>query len=454
MPAKTLSARAIAKNHIRAALDTGVRGDLRDLLKKALLAAQGQRVTELSDMEYRKLADGGKLADLNRPGLIMRKGVRSGARWIYRFKEPGTSKQVELQFGRYPDLGLGDAREIWRDLRDQRADGKMPQLASGGDNVAPMLTMGGLVSKFLTEYAQKVKRPSSTREDTRMLNRHIIPHYADMPVDQFDTATVAAILSPLHKTAPREAEKVRAVLSTMFNVACGRTRKISTLAGSWLPPDMPNPVVGAQLPSRKPKSHNPSAQELKTYVRGLGDLGSHGDVLRLQLETFARISEVAALPWSEIDLDTGVWSLPAERAKNNRHHKVMLAARTLDWLQARASTSNSHWVFPAAKDNDRPISVGVVQHALAGNRAALGVPEGFTSHSIRHAGLTWVAEHGGGRDIRDRLSNHAPPRDGADHIYVAAQLDAPARDWTRRWVNHLTGLTSDNVVAFGGGLGG
>ena len=88
MPAKTLSARAIAKNHIRAALDTGVRGDLRDLLKKALLAAQGQRVTELSDMEYRKLAAAGKLADLNRPGLIMRKGVRSGTRWSDRFKEP------------------------------------------------------------------------------------------------------------------------------------------------------------------------------------------------------------------------------------------------------------------------------------------------------------------------------------------------------------------------------
>jgi|GEM_PF-3486553 len=449
MSKKALSARASAESHIRAALETGVRGDLRDLLKKALMAAAGQRVTELTDMDYRKLADGAKLADPNRPGLVMRKGARSGARWIYRFKEPGTSRQVELQFGRYPELGLGNAREAWRILRDQRACGKMPQLANAVDAAAPVRTVGWLVSKFLSEYAAKVKRPSSTREDTRMLNRHVIPHYADTPVNQFDTAAVAAILAPLHKTAPREAEKVRAVLSTMFNVACGRTRKISTLGGSWLPPDMRNPVIGAQLPLRKPRSHNPSAQELKAYVRGLDGIGNYGDVLRLQLETFARISEVSGLPWAEIDLECGVWSLPADRAKNGRSHRVMLAASTLEWLNERAAFSQSSWVFPAAKDPGLPVSVSVVQHALAGNRAAMGLAEGFTSHAVRHAGMTWVAEQGGGRDIRDRLSNHAPPRGGADHIYVAAQLDKPAREWTQMWVDHLTGLVSENVVSLG-----
>ena len=126
----------------------------------------------------------------------------------------------------------------------------------------------------------------------------------------------------------------------------------------------------------------------------------------------------------------------------------MLAACTLGWLKARASTSNSPWVFPAAKDSNKPVGAGVVQHVLADNREALGVSKGFTSHSIRHAGLTWVAEQGGGLDIRNRLSAHHDSS-SVDAHYQRSNLHKVAVEWWQQWGQHITALGSDDVVSIG-----
>jgi integrase len=183
-------------------------------------------------------------------------------------------------------------------------------------------------------------------------------------------------------------------------------------------------------------------------VRHLDELGVYGDILRTQLETCSRISEITGMQWTEVDLDEAVWVLPAGRSKNKRGHKVMLAERTVDRLRKRTATSTSGFIFPARTDPARPIRTDVVVRKLAENRATLGVYDGFTSHSIRHGCLTWLAENGCPRDVRDRISNHAPASSGGvDHIYNSAELNRPAREWLGRWVDHLTMLQAENVIA-------
>ena len=96
----------------------------------------------------------------------------------------------------------------------------------------------------------------------------------------------------------------------------------------------------------------------------------------------------------------------------------------------------------------QPIRTDGVVRKLADNRDALGVSKGFTSHSIRHGCLTWLAENGCPRDVRDRISNHAPAASGGvDHIYVAAERNLPAREWLGRWVDYLSALEAENVVS-------
>ncbi|NOE33869.1 tyrosine-type recombinase/integrase [Ruegeria sp. HKCCD7318] len=445
MPEKNLSARQRASTHIQAALDTGVRGELREALRKAAALAAGERVTDVSDLEYRQLAIGGKLVDKDRPGLLMRHGKRTGKVWIYRFEHPETKKQIELQFGRYPTTGTADAREIWRDLRSQRLEGEVPMVDNS--NSPSTLTMGDLIKRYIAEYARVTKAASSSKEDERLLGKFIVPYYEDLPATEFDHEAAKAVLSNIvNSGALREAEKVRSVLSTLFNVASGRTRKISTLDGTWLPPDHPNPVSAVTLPKRNPSQHTPRTQELRNYVRGLDQLKQHGEILRVQLETFARIGEVTSMAWEEIDLDAGTWTLPARRSKNGKAHVVMLARQTVDRLRARQLAATSDLVFPSVQDANRPTDKHLVIRTLARKREAIGVSADFTSHATRRAALTWVAENGGGRDIRDRLSNHTPPSDGADHIYVSAEHNEAARRFTQAWVDHLIALEAENVT--------
>ncbi len=444
MPEKSLSARELASNHIQAALDTGVRGELREALRKAAALAAGERVTDVSDLEYRQLAIGGKLVDKDRPGLVMRHGKRTGKVWIYRYEHPDTKKQVELQFGRYPKMSTADARETWRELRSQRLEGNVPTPATSASPSA--LTMGNLIKRYISDYARVTKAESSSREDERLLGKFIVPYYDELPAMEFDHEVAKAVLSTIvNAGALREAEKVRSVLSTMFNVASGRTRKISTLDGTWLPPDHPNPVGAVTLPKRKPRQHTPGSREIRNYVRGLDQLGQHGEILRIQLETFARIGEVTSMEWDEIDLDAGTWTLPAARSKNGKAHVVMLARQTVERLRDREGETASHLVFPSVQDANRPTDKHLVIRTLARKRQVIGISEEFTSHATRRAALTWVAENGGGRDIRDRLSNHTPPADGSDHIYVSAEHNEAARRFTQAWVDHLTGLEADNV---------
>nr|WP_302477789.1 tyrosine-type recombinase/integrase [Ruegeria arenilitoris] len=399
-------------------------------------------------MEYRQLTIGGKLVDKDRPGLLMRHGKRTGKVWIYRFEHPDTKKQIEFQFGRYPAMSTADARETWRGLRAQRLEGNVPTVATSKSPSA--LTMGDLIKRYIADYARVTKAASSSKEDERLLGKFVLPYYEDLPAVEFDHEVAKAVLSNIvNAGALREAEKVRSVLSTMFNVASGRTRKISTLDGTRLPPDHPNPVGAVTLPKRNPRQHTPGTRELRNYVRGLDQLGQHGEILRIQLETFARIGEVSSMEWDEVDFDTGTWTLPAVRSKNGKAHVVMLARQTVERLRGRAETGVPHLVFPSAQDSNRATDKHLVIRTLARKRQVIGISEEFTSHATRRAALTWVAENGGGRDIRDRLSNHTPPSDGADHIYVSAEHNEAARRFTQAWVDYLNGLEADNVTPIG-----
>lgn len=443
MTNQTISPRDVAYHHIVEALNAGVRGDLRDVLKEAeRLAAPTPTSRAMTQLHYDRLQPGQKLLDPDRSGLLMRHGKRSGKVWVFRYSHPTTGKQVEYQFGSYPDMSLSEARDRWSDLRTLRSHGKDPASIMQ-PKATRSLTVTDLVETYLNDYARKVKRSHAT--DERLLRVHLVPTYGQTQAIDFGHREAADLLHRVHKTAPREAEKLRACISTMFNFASGRTRKV-LVTKPILPPTHDNPVSSVLLPQRQAKNHKPTAKELASYSKALAEQSvPHADVLHLQLLTMTRIAEAAQASWSEFDLDNGRWTIPAERAKNGREHTVLLSPQAQAILTRIHSTTQSSYVFPMTTDNARPMDVQGAQKSLAKNRATLGVSDAFTSHAVRHAGLTWAAEQGCPRDVRDRLTNHVSGG-GVDAIYNAASLNTPAKEWWAKWAGYLDTLTQPNVV--------
>ncbi|SNT36732.1 tyrosine-type recombinase/integrase [Tropicimonas sediminicola] len=434
----------IAFRLIAAALESGVKGQLRELLLEAeRLAKFGAAQQSPSEEDYSSLVLGDSLSDPQRPGLLMRHNTNLGKVWIFSFQHPNTQKNEEIELGRFPDVPLTLARSLWDRLKDLAGERQDIEVSSR-DRVDPKspISINELCSIYIEKYARKVKR--SWREDERMLQRHLIPDYGYIQATAFTHVEATELLERIHSSGThREAEKVRSVVQTMFNVASGRTRKISMLGGTWLPPDTENPVKNVFLPIHKPKNHKPSEAELRNYMRGLGALHC-GPVLMVQAYTMSRISEVTKMTWQELDLSTGRWVLPGQRAKNGNEHVVLLPNQAVEILVKQMDTQQrtgiiSNFVFSSPRDTARPRSPVSVQQQIATHRLGLGVSPKFTSHSLRHAGLTWAAENGCPREVRDRLTNHVSGG-GIDSVYNAATHSSAAREWWQKWADYLQHL--------------
>jgi integrase len=442
---KSSSPREQALAHLKSALASGVRGNLRDAILHAIDVAEDNGRGDLTDVHYRNLSAGKTLPDPRRPGFLLRAN-KSRSIWLYRYDHPETHKQEFLELGDYPEMALADARACWQEARDRRLKGEDPAAPVGTDSPLPFVRE--LVEQYLTDYAKKVKR--SWAEDEDHFDREFLPQYGNLRVDELTAEQITSRLFEIkERGSPRTAEKLRAYLSAMFRVAMGKSRKIDYPNGPWLPSTFRNPMDGVPLLAlRQARSVALKVSELRAFLRNLSRVREDvGQILRLQLETCSRIGEVLGLRWTEIDWTEGVWTLPAGRSKNKIEHRVMLSRQSVALLEARRGWETlSEFVFPAPRNRKRQIKRDTMMGTFTAAREVLGVPAGATTHSLRHTCITQLASMGCPRDVRDRIANHKPPQSDMDARYNRYSLDAEAREWLQRWADRLDVLADGNVV--------
>ncbi|HEB96733.1 MAG TPA: site-specific integrase [Sedimenticola thiotaurini] len=440
-PSSRRKPRDEATKLLEQALATGVRGELRSAIQAALHIATAPKARQLTDLEYEALKPGQQLVDPHRPGFLAR-ATRQGVRLMYRCNHPATGKRMEVFIGYLGDITLADARQAWEAMRAARLRGEEPRPpADDAPTESTTPTMGQLMDFYMEHYAEKVKR--SWRTDARLLDKHIRPRWKDTPASEFTTSCVVGLLNSLAST-PREAEKLRAVLLTLFNVCAGRTRKVAI--EPVLPPDFINPVTAAQVLQHRPREVVPlTLKQVRGYAHGLLDpaVGMRQDIaaaLLLQLLTSSRIGEVTAMAWTEVDLEEGTWLLPAERSKNGRSHLVLLSPQALSILQhrRRQTAQEDCFVFPAQRDRRRPIRADLAAQHLKQHREALGLPADFTSHQVRHAFASWAAEHGHPVEIVDRCQAHVVAT-GINRVYNRSKHNKAAAALWQAWADALLG---------------
>ena len=435
-----LKPREQTKVLLETALATGIRGALRDAVKTALDIATAPVKRDLTDLQYEALAPGQKLLDPNRPGFLAR-ATRRGVRFIYRYAHPETGRQTEFGLGYLGDITLADARQLWQELRAQRMAGKVPSVVEDTAS-RDIPSLAKLCQLYLDEYASQVKR--SWRDDERLLKRHVIPAYGDWPADAFTTDEARRLFRSLDGT-PRERDKVRACLSTLFNVAVGRTKKL-TVDETWLPSNFVNPITNAATAKHNADVNFPALAEARAYYQALVGADcpikqDYADVLLLQLLTSSRIREVTDMEWAEVDRDAGRWVLPAARSKNGREHVVLLSKPALELLKRRHEwkAPRDTFVFPSALNpQTQPLRADLVSSALAKNRETLGVGPRFTSHNVRHLFSTWAGERQTPVDLVNRCTAHVVAA-GINKHYNAAKLDVPAKALWAEWASWLDG---------------
>jgi integrase len=173
------------------------------------------------------------------------------------------------------------------------------------------------------------------------------------------------------------------------------------------------------------------------------------DLFRVLLLTGQRRSEVSELVWPELDLDGGMWVIPAARVKNGRPHRLPLVGEALTILRRRhaLAPAEATLVFPGSRG--RPIAVQKLVERL---RARSGIAD-FRCHDMRRACASGMASVAVDDTIISRVLGHTQPGVTQKH-YVQYKYDnekkAALLKWDRQLSQIITGEAPQKVVSISG----
>jgi len=356
----------------------------------------------------------------------------SGAKsWVQRVTVRG--RRQELGLGGYPVVTLQMAREAA--LTNRR------EIRSGGNPKANRQRARGVPT--FAEAARKVyelRRPGwrsakHAEQWIGTLRGFVFPRFGDQGVDEISTEDVIAVLSPIWHTKPTTAKLVRQRIGVVLTWAVAQ----------GLRPDNPADAVKAVL-ARQPNRSTPQRSlpynEVENAIAAVQ--GSNvAPVLMLAFEflvlTAARAGEVRVATWNEIDLGAATWTVPANRMKAGREHRVPLSPRALDVLAEARGLRGKHGdlVFPSR--GGRPLTERGFVQALS----RLGIDA--TAHGFRASFRVWAQERTSiPREVCEAALAHTI-RNKAEAAYARSDLFKKRRELMERWARYLNPEPADVV---------
>ena len=370
--------------------------------------------------------------DVTLPGFSLRVAAGGAKRWIVTYHRGGRVRRVT--FGRYPLLSLADARAKAKHLLGAVMQGHDPAAEKQAARNAPSFSQ--LVHEYLERHAKPKKR--SWKKDDYMLRKYVPEAWYQMKVAEITRRDIRAHLEALADHVPAQANRTLALLRTVFNFAVSR----DMIAAS--------PCARIERPAQdRARDRVLTADEIRRVWAALADESAQTTALfKLYFLTAQRGGELRTMAWADLDLASGWWTVPAERAKNKLAHRVPLsspAMRVLQELGARR-VGGSPWVFPSESGTGYREDV---QRAVASIRECSGV-EDFRAHDIRRTVATFLtSELGVSRLVVSKLLNHVET--GVTKVYDRASYDREKQAALNAWAAHLesivTGTAKANVVS-------
>lgn len=264
-----------------------------------------------------------------------------------------------------------------------------------------------------------------------MLARVVFPKIGALPVREVTPAHVLDVLSAAAKknglTVAAEAQRT---VTAVFELA------ISTLRADT----DPTYSVRKAIPANKTQHKRPlRTQEIGELLRDLDGYERNfqtASAFRLMWLTLCRPSEVTGARWEELDLDTAVWRIPAERMKKRKEHFVPLPRQAVEVLRAmQALTGHREHVFPNRDDRTKPMTDATMRQALKN----LGWSGKYSPHATRTTGSTRLNEMGFAADWIERQLAHAEPNavrrtyNHADHMADRVKMMQQWADMLDAW---------------------
>jgi integrase len=377
----------------------------------------------LTAVRVRNTTKPGRYADGN--GLYLLVDQNGAKRWLLRTVVQGRRRDMGL--GSVSLISLTEAREKAQEYRRAARQGGDPiEARRQAQAVAP--TFEEAARRVHEAHAAGWKNPKHAAQWINTLQQYVFPHIGGKQVDKVTTADVLRALSPIWLTKPETARRVRQRVAAVLDWA---------KAAGFRTGDNPVEGVGKGLPRQNDKAQHHAALAYADVPAFVGRLreAEAGETVRAAFEflilTAARTGEVIAAQWSEFDLAAKLWTVPAERMKAGREHRVPLSDRVVELIAVlRAQGVQSAYVFPGAKI-DRPIS------NMAFLMLLRRMGETVTAHGFRSAFRDWSAERTNfSREVCEMALAHTV-KDKVEAAYRRGDLLEKRRQLMAAWADHV-----------------
>lgn len=305
----------------------------------------------------------------------------------YRFH----GKQKTLYIGAYPTISLAEARTRREQAKHQITEGADPAEEVRRDKIRQQFAAGntfGTIALELIEKAAAEGKAEATLAKKRWFLTLLEPDLERRAIGEINATDIIAPLKRIEIQGNYEtARRTRAFASQVFRYA------IATARGTN------DPTFGLRGALISPKAEHRAAitdqTEFGKLLRAIWSYSGQPQTvaaLKLIALLYARPGELRQASWGEFDLVSGVWTIPAERAKTRKEHKKPLTEASLNILsELKQLTGHEAFVFPAIGARARPLSENTMNQALR----RMGFDQSqHTSHGFRATASTMLNESG------------------------------------------------------------
>ncbi|TVP12311.1 integrase domain-containing protein [Shewanella sp. KCT] len=334
-------------------------------------------------------------------GLQLRVKPSGSKLWNYNYYHPLTKKRTNISLGSYPATSLKRAREAATEQRGLVERGIDPKTYREEQRLAELKVSEYTLRKVAEEWLNVKKHNITENHATKIwgsLERHVFPSIGNYPLAQIKAPLVIAIFRPIEakgnlETVKRLSQRLNEVFN--FAVNCGYTDS--------------NPLSGIKAAFKKPKKESMASikpEELNELMRTLAQASIKRTtrcLIEWQLHTMTRPSEAAMTEWAEIDFKNQVWTIPANKMKKRREHKIPLTPQMLAILKVMEPIShNRRYVFPSDREPSKHCHTQTANMALK----RMGFKDRLVSHGLRALASTTLNNQNFDSDLIESALAH------------------------------------------------
>jgi integrase len=355
--------------------------------------------------------------------------------WLFKYEIDG--ERHELGLGPLHTVGLAEARDKARELRRQLLDGIDPlterrkQQQARIAERAKAVTFKQVAEMYLGLHLESFKNPKHRAQWRSTLATYVYPKIGQMTVADVGPADVLRVVEPIWNTKRETASRVRQRVERILDYAATREFRSG---------DNPAAHVTESLPKGGNGKGHYAALPYAEVPAFMAELRARDSVSARALEfttlTAARTAETIGAKWDEFDLKAHVWTVPADRMKARKEHRVPLCARSMEILQSLPR----YGMRPFALSN------------MAMAELLKGMRPGVTVHGFRSSFRDWAAE-------RTSYPNHVVEQalahtigDKVEAAYRRGDLFAKRQKLMDEWARYCSKpapVTAANVVPIG-----